>query len=160
MKKKLTCATAAFICILLLGVGFVFSGSKSGEKASGIQWYSFEEGVEKIKKGDRKGFFHFYTDWCSYCKKMEKETFSDNEVISILNQDFVSIKINAEEQPGIAKQFGASGFPFNRFVDKENEQIGSQPGFIPPDMMINLLEYVSTDNYKKMRFDKFMEERE
>lgn len=161
MWKKFSYLTAAAaFCTLLLGLGFAYSNGGQGENASGIRWYSFNEGVEKIKKSDKKGFLHFYTEWCGYCRKMKKETFSDKEVISSLNKDFVSIKINAEDQPGVARKFGVNRFPFNWFVDKKNEPIGNQPGFIPPEMMVHILEYMTTNDYKNMGFDEFMEERE
>lgn len=159
-KKIIYPALAALLVVLLLGLGAAFSDSRSKADNSGdISWYSYEEGVEQIKKGDKKGYIHFYTDWCGYCKKMENETFSDSDVADNLNQDFVPIKINAEDEPDIARQYGANQFPFNHFTDQENEPIGTQPGFIPPDMMVNLLEYLSTDDYKKMQFDEFMDRR-
>lgn len=159
-KKIIYPALAALLVVLLLGLGAAFSDSLSKADNSGdISWYSYEEGVEQIKNGDKKGYIHFYTDWCGYCKKMENETFSDSDVADNLNQDFVPIKINAEDEPDIARQYGANQFPFNHFTDRENEPIGNQPGFIPPDMMVNLLEYLSTDDYKKMQFDEFMDRR-
>lgn len=160
LRKIFYLGMAAAVSTLLLGPGFASSPGGQGEKDSGIQWYSFKEGVEKIKKSDKKGYLHFYTDWCGYCRKMEKETFSDKDVISSLNKDFVSIKINGEEQPGIAGKFGVNRYPFNWFVDKKNEHIGNQPGFIPPEMMVHILKYMSTNDYKTMGFDEFMENRE
>ncbi|MFP4452501.1 MAG: thioredoxin family protein [Desulfobacterales bacterium] len=159
-KKAFYIAAAIVVCVLLLGGGYCFSGSKQGEESGGIRWYSYEEGIEKIKKSDRQGYLHFYTDWCGYCKKMEKETFSDGDVISDLNEDFVSIKVNADKKPKIARQYGANQFPFNWFISKKNDPIGNQPGFIPPAMMVHILKYVSAEDYKSMQFDEFMEKRE
>lgn len=158
-KKAFYFAPAIVVCVLLLGGGYSFSGSNQDEEAGAIRWYSYEQGVEKIKKSDKQGYLHFYTDWCGYCKKMESETFSDDEVISSLNEDFVSIKVNADTEPKIARQFGANQFPFNWFVSKKNELIGNHPGFVPPGMMVHLLKYVSTEDYKSMQFDEFMEKR-
>ncbi|MFW6080685.1 MAG: thioredoxin family protein [Desulfosalsimonas sp.] len=162
MSKKLVyLMAAAAMFVLILGLGAAFSNSDTDESNNAeIRWYSYEDGVNQIKKSDKKGYLHFYTDWCGYCKKMEAETFSDDDVADSLNQDFVAIKINAENKPDIAKQYGAEQFPFSHFTDGQNEPIGNQPGFIPPDVMVHLLKYLATDNYKKMRFDEFMDNRQ
>lgn len=146
--------TAAVGWGLLLAAAPAFAGSTD------IQWYSYESGMEQIKKSDKKGYLHFYTDWCSYCKMMQQETFSDADVVAYLNANFIPIRVNAEEEPKVARQYGANQFPFNWFVDKETEGIVSQPGFIPPETMVHVLRYIGSDDYKKMRFDEYREQQE
>ncbi|MFW6333943.1 MAG: thioredoxin family protein [Desulfosalsimonas sp.] len=160
MKKKIFYTAAVLAAAMLLTAWYAgISPDSLAENKDGIKWYSYDDGIKELKKSSRKGFLHFYTDWCGYCRKMEDETFSDSEVISTVNSEFIPIKIDAEDQPGIAKEFDARQFPSNFFVDRENDPIGSQPGFIPPDMMVNLLDYVATDDYKTMEFEEFMDER-
>src|SRR5687767_13838353 len=38
-----------------------------------------------------------YTDWCGWCKKLDKDTYSDPSVISFLNSGFVCLKVDAED---------------------------------------------------------------
>ncbi|HRG07218.1 MAG TPA: DUF255 domain-containing protein, partial [Cyclobacteriaceae bacterium] len=48
------------------------------EKAeSAVKWITFEEAVEKSKTEKRKIFIDVYTDWCGWCKVMDKNTFTD-----------------------------------------------------------------------------------
>lgn len=140
--------------VLLLSAPSALAGSTD------IQWYSYESGIKQIKKSDKKGYLHFYTDWCSYCKMMKQKTFSDADVAEYLNANFIPIRINAEKEPKVARQYGANQFPFNGFVDQEAEQIGNQPGFIPPETMVQILRYIDSDDYKKMRFDEYTKQRE
>lgn len=75
------------------------STSESTENASdAIQWMTFEEAVQKAKtdKNPKNIFIDFYTHWCGWCKVMDKQTFTDPNVIKLMNQYFYPVKFNAE----------------------------------------------------------------
>jgi len=122
-----------------------------------INWNSYDSGMKKIADENQKGFLHFYTDWCTYCKKMNQETFTDESVITYLNQNFVPIRVNAQQQRKVAKKYGVSRFPNNWFISEDKSEIGQQPGFIPADALLKMLQYVDTDSFKDMSFQEFME---
>ncbi len=46
-----------------------------------IKWLSFDEASELAVKEPKMILVSVYTDWCGWCKKMDRETFTDNEVI-------------------------------------------------------------------------------
>ncbi|MEQ9230222.1 MAG: thioredoxin family protein, partial [Cyclobacteriaceae bacterium] len=62
-----------------------------------IQWVSFEEAVELSKKEPRKLLIDLYTDWCGWCKRMDRDTYSQPEIIKAINENFYAIKFNAEQ---------------------------------------------------------------
>ncbi|UUC46154.1 thioredoxin family protein [Flavobacterium cerinum] len=63
-----------------------------------LKTYTFEE-AELLSKQHPKPYFVFvHTSWCKYCKMMEKTTFQNPEVISILNDNFYFISFDAENQ--------------------------------------------------------------
>ena len=147
-----------FVLIALIGWMLLLGSPAVYADGTGIQWYSYKSGIQQIKKSDKKGYLHFYTDWCAYCKMMKQKTFTDQEVVAYLNANFIPIRVNAEEEPQVAEQYGANQFPLNWFIDRKTEPIGNQPGFIPPDTMIHILRYIGTDDYKEMQFNEFMEQ--
>ncbi|GGG30974.1 hypothetical protein GCM10011532_13060 [Christiangramia forsetii] len=61
-----------------------------------IAWIGFEDLEDSLKVKAKPVVLYFYTDWCVYCKKMDKNAFRDPEVISTVNQDFYAVKMNAE----------------------------------------------------------------
>ena len=65
--------------------------------ASPLKWYSFQEGLEKAQQENKLILIDFYTDWCGWCKKMDKETYSDAKIISLVESGFVPVKVNPEE---------------------------------------------------------------
>ena len=68
--------------------------SGSAAVSTELKWYDFEEGMEKAKKENKALLIDAYTDWCGWCKVMDKETYKDARVIAKLNESFVAVKFN------------------------------------------------------------------
>jgi len=67
-----------------------------------VNWYPWcEEAFEKAKKEDKPIFLSIGYSTCHWCHVMEKESFEDEEIAKILNENFVSIKVDREERPDI-----------------------------------------------------------
>lgn len=121
-----------------------------------IKWQTYKEGMELGKKVRKKVFLYFYTDWCSYCKDMEKITFKDQSVIDILNSRFIPVRVNADKEKGAASNYNLKGFPTNWFIDEKGEGISALPGYIPPEKLSFILKYIHTDSYKSMSFKSYL----
>ena len=66
-----------------------------------LKTYTFEE-AEKLSKENPKPFVVFiHTSWCNYCKMMENSTFKNQEIITILNNNFYFISLDAESKKDI-----------------------------------------------------------
>ena len=62
-----------------------------------IKWLSLEEASKASKANPEKPIlFNIYTTWCGYCKKLDRETFVDTEVIKYVNTNYIPVKFNAE----------------------------------------------------------------
>ncbi len=120
-----------------------------------IRWYDYNEGLELGKNQNRKVFINFYADWCGYCKQMDRETFQDRAVIAYLNEEFVPVRVDTEQNQKAAADYRVRGLPVSWFIAEDGEPIGSQPGYIPPDTLLSLLRYIGTDSYKTMKFTEF-----
>jgi hypothetical protein len=67
-----------------------------------VDWYPWsEEAFEKAEKEDKPVFISIGYSTCHWCHVMEKESFEDKEVAKLLNEKFVSIKVDREERPDI-----------------------------------------------------------
>jgi len=71
-----------------------------------VNWYPWgEEAFEKAKREDKPVFLSVGYSTCYWCHVMEKESFEDEEVAKILNEHYVSIKVDREERPDIDEQY-------------------------------------------------------
>ncbi len=75
-----------------------------------------------------------YTDWCYWCKVMDKKTFSDTEVGKFANEHFVAIKIDMEKDFGraLGKKYHVNGYPTYFFFTSKGELVYTISGFQPP----------------------------
>src|SRR5882724_309883 len=95
--------------IALVGAS-VSAQSESHLKDSPVKWMTFEEAVEKSKTEKRKIFIDVYTDWCGWCKVMDKNTFPDPEIAKLLNEKYYAVKLDAEQTADI--NFRGTTFKF------------------------------------------------
>jgi len=92
--------------------------AKPGEKKE-IAWAkSYKDAVEQSRKSGKLIMVDFYTDWCGWCKVLDKETYTSPVVQKLADQSFVSLKINAEKEGvALAKRYAVNGFPTILFLD-------------------------------------------
>lgn len=145
-----------YICfillIILLFCGWLPSGFASSDS---INWYAYDEGIVLRKIEKKKIFLHFRAEWCKYCAKMAKVTFKDPKVITYLNKNFISIKIDIEKEHKITSNYNIIGLPVTWFISENGKEISDLPGYVPPEKLIEILKYVHTDSYKNMTFKSF-----
>lgn len=88
-----------------------------------VDWYPWgEEAFEKARKENKPIFLSIGYSTCHWCHVMEKESFEDEEVARLMNDAFVSIKVDREERPDIDGIYmmvcqmisrGGCGWPLN-----------------------------------------------
>ena len=83
-----------------------------------INWIGFEELEDSLKHQTRPVVIYFYTDWCVYCKKMERNAFRNSKIISDLNENFYAVKMNAETTEKI--EFEGQVFTNEQAKNKRN----------------------------------------
>lgn len=92
MKK-----TLIFALIILLG-----STSFSQEQTE-IKWLNIEKAfqINKESENPKPIFIDVYTDWCGWCKRLDATTFKDEKVVKYLSENYLCVKLNAEQKEDI-----------------------------------------------------------
>ena len=133
-----------YLCLVLLITMLpVVWFSNIADASEDIKWYSYEEGKVLAKVEKKKVFLHFYADWCGFCVKMAKETFRDSDVVSYLNDNFISIRVDFDKNAETAQKYGVMGLPSNWFLTEMGQPIVSIPGYIPAEAMLTMLKEVN-----------------
>ncbi|MFN3533611.1 MAG: thioredoxin domain-containing protein [Candidatus Brocadia sp.] len=90
-----------------------------------VDWYPWgEEAFQKAMEENKPIFLSIGYSTCHWCHVMEHESFEDEEVAKILNENFVSIKVDREERPDLDNIYmsvcqalsGSGGWPLNLFL--------------------------------------------
>ena len=89
------------------------------------------EAIELAKKSNRLIFISIGYAACHWCHVMERESFENDEVAKLLNENFIPIKIDREERPDVDRIYmnyvqattGSGGWPLNAFITPDLEPI-------------------------------------
>lgn len=120
MMEKIELRTVTICLLFLLSAGT----GVYGQDASGtVQWMTFEEAVEKSKKEKRKIFIDVYTDWCGWCKVMDKKTFNEPAVARVLNEKYYPVKFNAEQREDVV--YNGTTFKFIEHGGRGTHQLAA-----------------------------------
>ncbi len=155
-------------------LAFLIAGTTLAQESSvdsGVEWQSLEEAQKKAKESGKKVLIFGYADWCTYCMKMRKETYPEENVQKSLSDDFIPVQINGESEEEIvfngktyksyelARYLRLTSYPTHYFLNSEGKIIGAQPGFLPADVFSPLMDYVSEDLFGKVPFLDYMEKK-
>jgi thioredoxin-related protein len=139
MKFK---ACGLIILSLFFSVFIFTNASVSSTKVKEIEWHSYDDGMARGKFEKKKVFLHFTAEWCYYCGVMEKETFKDSAIISSLNENFISIKVDYDRETKTSDFYRVRGLPDTLFIAEDGQIIGRRPGYIPPDLLKLILKSI------------------
>jgi len=116
-----------------------------------VDWYAWgDEAFEKARKENKPIFLSIGYFTCHWCHVMEKESYSDPSVAAILNQFFVSVKVDREERPDIDRLYivyveattGSAGWPLNVLLTPDRKPfLGGT--YFPRDQLKSLLQKVA-----------------
>lgn len=108
-----------------------------------VDWYPWsDDAFERARREDKPVFLSSGGVWCHWCHVMAKESFGDEEVARILNEHFISVKIDRDERPDIDHRYqqavaamgGGSGWPLSVFLTPERKAFFGGTYFPPEDM--------------------------
>ena len=153
---------AFFLFVALIGLS---------ASAQEVNWLSWNEAAElaATEKNPKKIFVDVYTDWCGWCKKMDKDTFQNEEVAVYMDENFYMVKLDGEgkepiEFKGKTYNFVPSGrkgyhefaaalmqgklsYPTTIFLDEKMDMLSPVPGYQKPEPFLNIARYFGDNVY-------------
>ena len=129
---------------------------------------TFDDGFASAAKSGKKVFIDVYTDWCTWCKKMDKDVYPDSVVVRLMSSKFAAIKLNAEgslpitfhgtklSEAQFARSVGISSYPTTLFLESDGKPISIVPGYLPAPRFSDVLVFFAEEHYKRGTFQEFL----
>ncbi|HLP22402.1 MAG TPA: DUF255 domain-containing protein [Chitinophagales bacterium] len=102
---------------------------------------NWEKARAEAKKSNKYLFVDAYTDWCYWCKVMDKQTFPDKAVVDFMNANFVSLKLEMEHNYGVdvAMKYRVRSFPSFLVFSPDGKLVNKFSGYRPAPEFIEEL---------------------
>jgi thioredoxin-related protein len=151
---------------------------KAPAETKRIKWLTIQEAYALTQKKPKKFVIDVYTDWCGWCKVMDRETFSKPAIVDYVNENYYPVRLNAEK-PGditLGKQTfkymsSANGrgvqelaaalmknqlsYPTTVFMDEKFNLIQPIPGYLEPKTFHQIITYFGNNYHQKEPFDQY-----
>ncbi len=111
-----------------------FRFSPKPNKAHLIHWREWSgETFQKAQDEDKPAYLSLSAVWCHWCHVFDETTLSDPEVIDVLNNDFICIRVDADKNPHIQSRYLAGGWPTSAFLTPKGDIIVAGTYIYPND---------------------------
>ncbi len=149
-------------CIVVLS-SFTMNNNDGETESNKVNWLTLEEVEELSKEEPRMIIIDVYTDWCGWCKKLDKEVFNHPQIAEYIGEKYYAVKLDAETKETITiagQEFkfvksgrkgynelahvlldGKMSFPSMVIMDKQLAKVQVVSGYLEPPDMDSVLRY-------------------
>lgn len=115
----------------------------SSVHADRVNWsHDVESALRSASQSGRLVLMKFTADWCGYCKKMERETFTRPAVAQVVNQRFVPVLVDADKHEELVQHLKIKGLPALLVVSPEMVILSRISGFQTEEKLLPKLHNV------------------
>lgn len=145
------------------------------DKTEKLQWLTLDEAEAEMALQKKDIIIDLYTDWCGWCKVMDKNTYTHKQVIDYVQHNFYPVKINAETRDMITwrgRQFkyndayrvndfailltgGRLSYPSTVIIPADGSTPQAVPGYLKPADMELILKYFGEGHFGKIPFQDY-----
>ena len=149
--------TLMLAALLSLVPGFA---SASGGRAE-LKWTSWDQGLKTAAASKRPMLVDVYTDWCGWCRRMDHDVYSRDDVREYLSRHFVAVRLDAESpsavsydsrrytESSLAARFRVSGYPTTIFLKCDGTHLVNVPGYVPAEKFMKLVRYIGDGHMER-----------
>ena len=140
MKRHLRSSLAA---ALLAGALFA---TPSIAQQPALQWQSWSDTAFASARLQHKFvLLDLEAVWCHWCHVMDDVTYRDPEVIRLLNQKYILVKVDQDSRPDISNRYQDYGWPATVVFAADGSEIVKRQGFLQPRLMASMLKAIIAD---------------
>lgn len=106
---------------------------------SRVEWLEWgKEAFDKARKEDKLILLDIHGVWCHWCHVMNDTTYSDDSVVSLVNERFVPIRVDTDKRPDVNDRYNMGGWPTTAVLTPKGELMAGGT-YIPPNQMVAFL---------------------
>ena len=116
-----------------------FRFSPNPNRAHLVKWQPWSPAAfTKAQEEDKPVLLSISAVWCYWCHVMDDDTYSDPEVQDLLNEHFVTIRVDNDHRPDINARYNVGGWPTTAFLTGHGGLIGGAT-YLPPEQLISMI---------------------
>ena len=140
-------------------------------QAAGPTWKDWNSGLKDAVAASKPVVVDVYTDWCTWCKRMDKDVYARADVRDYLSQHFVTVKLNAEyttparyqgkqyTSRTLAERFRVNGYPTTIFLRPAGDRPVNVPGYVDAERFLLILRYIGDGHMDRgVSYDDFVKQ--
>jgi uncharacterized protein len=120
----------------------IFRFSPRPHRATLVHWQSWgQDAFREAEQLDKPIFLVISSSWCQWCHIMDETTLSEPSIITILNRDYVSIRVDSDLRPDVNQRYNQNGWPSVLLLSPEGEILWGGV-YVPPKQMLYYLGHI------------------
>jgi thioredoxin-related protein len=169
----------SFKLLVLFGWISVFGcAQRNAPTFAKVEWMTLEQALEGMQREKRPILIDLYTDWCGWCKVMDKKTYTNKNVSAYLQEKFYAVKLNAESTKNITwngkiYRFNANykthdfavyltggqlSYPTTVIIPVQDAQPQAIPGFLEPKDLELIVKYFGEGKFGNVPFTQYQQQ--
>lgn len=134
-------------------------------------WVPFDDALAAAKNSGKYVLVDIYAPWCSWCRRMQKEVYTDEELRAYLAKHYESGRLNIDDSETrhqfkgydltsqeLGYGLGAEGTPTTVFLDSNGEYITRLPGYADLDTFNKVVRYIGSESFRDLTFQEYLDQ--
>lgn len=123
----------------VISLAGAFRFSPRPNRAGEISWREWgEEAFREAAEQGKLVLLSISAVWCHWCHVMDETTYSDPEVIELINRDFIPVRVDNDRHPEINRRYNQGGWPTTAFLSPQGVLLAGTT-YLPPGQMREVL---------------------
>ena len=148
--------------VLLAQIAFllpVAGPALADDKPIHVDWLTYPDARDLSRRLQKPLLLYFTGSSCERCRKLDRETFTDAEVLNYLQEHFIAAQIDAREMPALSRKYKVDALPMIWFVDEHGRALTNLTDFVTAERLTSVMKYVITGAWRTITWQEWLEGR-
>src|SRR4051794_25074492 len=120
--------------------------SQPPTRPSAIQWEKWSDDLfARAKREHKFVYLDLEAVWCHWCHVMDEVTFRDADVVRLMGERYIAVKVDQDARPDLSNRYEDYGWPATVVFNADGGEIVKRRGYIPPGPMARMLQAIIDD---------------